>query len=124
MLCLIPLLTAIIHYAIYAASPILASGFIMLYLIAILALLPIPFAKRKIGYRVTASLTGVLSVVCGFCFSATSPNYHNFSRMSYTDSFHALVKEMDRAYVLKEWKDVDFTSLEERCLPLGEEAQQ
>ena len=123
-LCLIPLLTAIIHYAIYAASPILASGFIILYFIAILALLPIPFARRKIGYRITAILTGVFSLVCGFCFCATSPHYHNFSRMSYTDSFHALVQEMDRTYVLKEWKEIDFARLEETYLPLVEEAEQ
>ena len=95
-----------------------------MYFIAILALLPIPFARRKIGYRITAILTGVFSLVCGFCFCATSPHYHNFSRMSYTDSFHALVQEMDRTYVLKEWKEIDFARLEETYLPLVEEAEQ
>lgn len=125
LLCLIPLLTVIVHFVIYAASfPILAGAFLSLYLIGILALIPIPFAKRKIGYPITASLVGIMSVLCGFYFSASSPNYGNFAGMSYTDSFRAMVQEMDKKYVLKEWKEIDFQALEAKYLPLVEIAEQ
>lgn len=125
LLCLLPLVIAIIHYLIYAADyDMLLLSCINMYAIALIALLPVPFAKRKIGYRVTASITGVLSVALGFYFCALSPNCHNFSRMSYTESFHALAQQMDEEYVLKEWKEVDFTALEEKYMPLVEEAEQ
>lgn len=124
-LCLIPLLTVIVHFVSYAASfPLLADAFLSLYLIGILALIPIPFAKRKIGYPVTASLVGVMSVLCGFYFSADAPNIGNYANMSYTDSFRAMVQEMDEKYVLKEWKEVDFQTLETKYLPLVEIAEQ
>lgn len=125
LLCLLPLVIAIIHYLIYAAGyDMLLLSCINMYVIALIALLPVPFAKRKIGYRVTASITGVLSVALGFYFCALSPNCHNFSRMSYTESFHALAQQMDEEYVLKEWKEVDFTALEEKYMPLVKEAEQ
>lgn len=124
-LCLIPLLTVIVHFVIYAASfPMLASYYLLLYLIGILALLPIPFAKRKIGYPIITSLVGVLSVLFGLYFSATSPNVGNYANMSYTDSFRAMVQDMDKKYVLKEWKEVDFQELESKYLPLVEIAEQ
>ncbi|MBQ7012870.1 MAG: hypothetical protein IJN11_03000 [Oscillospiraceae bacterium] len=125
LLCLLPLTAAVIHFLIYAlGEPLIASFFIFLYAIALLALLPVPFAKRRIGYRVTACLTGVLSALLGFYFCATSPNCFNYAHMSYTDSFHALAEQMDRTYVLKDWKEVDFAALEEKYMPLVEEAEQ
>lgn len=35
-----------------------------------------------------------------------------------------MVREMDRSYVLKEWKDIDFYALEDKYMPLVEEAEQ
>lgn len=125
LLCPIPLLTAAVHFAVYAASyPLFAGEYILLYLLGILALIPIPFAKRRIGYPIAATLVGVVSVFCGLYFSATSPNVSNFSKMSYTDSFHALVEEMHKKYILKEWKEADLQALEAKYMPLVETAEQ
>ena len=125
LLCLIPLLAVGAHFLIYIVTyPDAVDAFYPLYIIGVLALIPIPFAKRKVGYPIAASLVGVGAVLCGLYFSATSPNFSNFSRMGYTDSFRALVKEMDKKYVLKEWKEVDFGALEEKYLPLVEAAEQ
>ncbi len=124
ILCLLPLAAAVLHFLIYAFSiPDLAGLFFIMYAIPLLALLPIPFAKRRIGYRVTASITGVLSALLGFYFCATSPHLYNYTHLSYTDSFHALVQQMDKTYVLKEWKDVDFDALEDAYMPLVEAAE-
>lgn len=125
LLCLIPILGAAVHALIYIwGFPAFAVDFIPLYLIAVFALIPIPFAKRKIGYRITAAFTGVLSVMCGLYFCAASPNSFNHTRQSYTDSFHSMVQDMDNTYILKEWKEVDFTALEEKYMPLVQEAEQ
>lgn len=125
VLCFIPVLTAAVHAFIYVwGCPKFFSAYIPLYLIPVFALLPIPFANRKIGYTVTMSFTGVLSVMFGLYFCLTSPNYFNYTRDSYTDSFHALVQEMDENYVLKEWKEVDFAALEDKYMPKVQEAEQ
>lgn len=124
ILSLIPFVTAAVHFFIYVSGiSMFASAFYPLYIIGIFSLFPIPFAKRKIGYWVTASLVGIFSALCGLYFFATAPNVANFTRMSYTDSFRALVREMDKKYVLKEWKEVDFQALEAKYLPLVEIAE-
>lgn len=123
-LCLLPLLIALVHFLLYVqGEPMLISVFLLLYVIALLPLLLIPFAKRKIGYRVVSVLTGVVSAAAGFYFCATSPNVFNFTRMSYTESFHALAEKMDETYVLRDWKGKDLAALEEIYMPLVEEAE-
>lgn len=125
LLCLIPLLTAAAHFIIYVSTfPMVVGSFIPLYLIGIAALLPMLFAKRRIGYRIAASLAGVFSVLCGFYFCANSPNFINFARLSYTDSFHALVRELDEHYIMKDWKNIDFYALEEKYMPMVQQAEQ
>ncbi len=124
LLCLIPLIICGVHAYIYLmyALPLLA-GFYPMYIIGILALLPIPFARRRIGYRISSLLTGLLSCLCGLYFMLTSPNSFNHTRESYTESFHSLVQDMDEHYVLKEWKEVDFQALEDKYMPAVEKAE-
>lgn len=124
LLCLIPLLICIVHFLIFLSGALtIWPAYIVLYIIALLALLPIPFAKRRIGYRISTVITGVLSVLCAFYFCATSPNVFNHIRESYTESFHSLVQDMDRKYILKEWKEADIPLLEAKYLPLVKEAE-
>ncbi len=125
LLCLIPLITGAVHAFIYLTGfPLFVIGHFPLYAIALFALLPIPFAKRKIGYRVTGAITGLVTCVFGFYYLGMSPLYFNHSRESYTESFHSLVQDMDRYYVLKEWKEIDFAALEDKYMPLVREAEQ
>ena len=64
LLCLLPLLLCIVHEVIYVYGvSVFLPSFIPLSAIAVLALIPIPFAKRKIGYRIAASVTGTLSAL-------------------------------------------------------------
>lgn len=124
LLCLLPLIICAVHewIYVYGISDFFA-WFMPLYLIGIFALFPIPFAKRKIGYRVSAAVSGVLSVFLGFVFCVMAPNCYNHVRESYTESFRSLVRDMDRTYILKEWKEVDFAALEEKYIPLVQEAE-
>ena len=124
VMCLVPMIICGVHAFIYVVGkPMFLGGFYVMYIIALLALISILFAKRKIGYKITAVLTGILSCLCGFYFCATSPNIFNHTRESYTESFHSLVMDMDEHYILKEWKEVDFTALEAKYLPMVEEAE-
>ena len=124
-LCLLPLLACGAHYYLYVRNcPTFLDSFIPLYAIAVLALIPMLFAGRKIGYKIIAFLTALLTAACAFYFCGTSPNYADFTQQSYTESFRSLVKEMDRKYILKEWKEIDFHALEEKYLPAVQEAEQ
>ena len=125
LLCLLPLLICIAHFLIYIRT---ATGlivyFIPLYLLGILALLPMITAKRRIGHRIMLVPVALLSVLAGIYYCASAPSAFNYSSKSYTDSFRAAVRAMDRYYVLKEWKDVDFAALEAKYLPAVESAEQ
>lgn len=124
-LCLIPLGITTVHYFIYVSGDdSFLQCYTSIYLAAILALLPMLCADMKKGYRVTAAIVGVISAVFFLFFSTSAINPHNFARKSYTKSFHALVKELDRSYVLKEWKEIDFFALEEKYMPQVSEAEQ
>lgn len=125
VLCLLPLLAAIVHAAIYMLGfPLFIVGFFPLYMIALAALLPIPFAKRKVGYKIAAVITGLLSFICAFYLVGLSPDYYNHTRESYSESFHSMVQDMDRNYVLKDWKEADLSALEEKYMPMVKEAEQ
>ncbi|HBB71352.1 MAG TPA: hypothetical protein DCZ71_01945 [Ruminococcus sp.] len=124
-LCLVPLLIAGVHALIYVYGfPLFVTGFVPMYAIAVSALLPVPFAKRRIGYGISAALTGILTSICGFFFLGLSPDYFNHTRESYTDSFHSMVQDMDSYYILKEWKEVDLAGLEAKYMPMVQEAEQ
>ncbi len=122
--CPVPLLLTTVHYFIcVAGAPHFLRNYTPMYLIAVLALLPMICAEMDTGYKVTLTCTSVLTVIFAMIFLATLNNEHNFIRKSYTGSFHALVKEMDRSYVLKEWKDIDFYALEDKYMPMVEQAE-
>ena len=128
LLCFVPLIICGVHACIYAlGAPVLLGDLIgmysIMYIISVLALIPMLFAKRRIGYRIAAVLTGLLTCLCGVCFCLSSPDYFNHSRESYTESFRSLVRDMDKHYVLKEWKEIDFPALEAKYMPMVEEAE-
>lgn len=54
----------------------------------------------------------------------TAPHFYNFARQSYTESFRSLMKEMDKDYILKEWKEADFAAIEAKYLPDVQAAKQ
>ena len=124
LLCLLPALICGAHALIYLPNiwPY-AAAFIMMYALAVFMLILIPFANRKIGYRIAAVIVGLLTAFCGFYSIFNASNLRNFSRKSYTESFRALVKTMDEQYVLKEWKEADFAALEAKYMPMVEEAE-
>ena len=124
-LCFLPAVIAAVHALIYLRGfPLFIMGFFPLYVVALFALLPVLFAKRKIGYKITAVITGLMICVLGFCYIGMAPDYFNHTKQSYTESFHSLVQDMDEHYVLKEWKEVDFAALEAKYMPMVTEAEQ
>lgn len=128
LLCFVPLIICVVHACIYVVGAFNFFGdfmgmYLFMYIIGVLALIPMLFAKRRTGYRIAAVLTGLPVCLCGLYLCTFSPDCFNHSRESYTESFHSLVRDMDRYYVLKEWKEVDFPALEAKYMPMVEEAE-
>ena len=127
LLCLLPLLICGAHaffYMPHTAALDYVSFFLMMLIPAVLVLILIIFAKRKIGYRIAAVLIGIISVLSLTYSIVAAPNFWNESRKSYSESFKALAQRMDRSYILKEWKEADFSALEAKYLPMVQEAEQ
>lgn len=124
-LCLIPFLITTVHYFIYVSgAPEFLNNYAPMYLIAIIAFVPMLCADMEKGYRIFAPVTAVMTAIFGIVFFTSSNDIHNYTRKSYTKSFHAMVKELDRRYVLKEWKELDFSVLEEKYMPIVREAEE
>ena len=113
------------HYSLYlkGCSFDELGDFLPMYALGELALIPILVANRDKGYRVTAVLVGIASVLSGLYFSLSSPHLYNYSQKGYVESFEAMADTMEKTYVLKEWKDVDFKALKEKYKPVVEEAE-
>ena len=123
-LCFLPAVISAVHAFVYLRGfTLFIAGFFPLYTVSLFALLPLLFAKRKIGYKITAVITGLVTCVLSFYYLGMAPDYFNHSRESYTESFHSLVMDMDEHYVLKEWKEVDFAALEAKYMPMVREAE-
>lgn len=125
LLCFVPAAAAAVHYCIYCSGvPMFVEGFLPLYITAAAAVLPALFAKRKHGYRISAGIAGIMALLCGTYLSLASPNYFNHTRESYSESFHSFVEDLDRTYVLKEWKELDLAALESKYMPMVKNAEQ
>lgn len=125
LLCLLPFIISCVHEFIYVRGISWdINSHYPLYAIAICALLPIPLAKRKNGYKFAVMIVGLVTFSLGFYYLLMSPNHFNHTRESYTKSFHSFVQDMDKHYILKEWKEIDFAALEEKYMPMVREAEQ
>ena len=122
-LCFIPFIISMLHFIIYTA-PHLLQNYTPMYLISLLPLITALCAERDKGYRKVAPIIWVLTAVFGLRFISAASDIHNYTRKSYSDSFHSLVKKMDKRYVLKEWKEIDFFALEDKYMPMVKKAEQ
>ena len=121
----IPAIAAIIHFIIYGL--ICFNHFVFLYLEAFIPLIFL-FSGKKPNLKALKSITtSVLAfAVCAiFLFNAIeSPMVHNFTRMSYTESFRNMIDTLEKEYCLSSWKKIDYDALYEKYLPRVEEAEQ
>lgn len=131
ILCFIPFIACIVHFAFYhlrGALSITLQFYGMLYITALLMAIWQFFYQKKHLYRISAvvihlcAFTGMLLVLVllGTDYIAM----HNFSRQSYTESFLSTIQTMKKEYVLSDWKDIDYDTLETEILPMVEKAEQ
>lgn len=130
ILCLIPLVVCLVHFAFchlrggwgytlfFYGIPYLTAGVIAVWQF---------FSGRKHGYRVMTVLvylSVVASILTVISVAGMVSSIHNFTAMNYTEAFRAVVDTMQEEYVLSEWKEIDYEALEAEILPMVEQAEQ
>lgn len=83
------------------------------------------FRNSKIFYSVSASLT-VLLCISATIYMISVPaviRLGNYSHYSWSKSFKLSLDELERAYVLRDWKEIDFDELRSELCPRIEEAE-
>ena len=124
VLCLLPLIAALIHLAIYGLQAFWI--FFYLYIEALIPLINLLPGRKKLPVAIKSVLSSLLAlVVCVlFLFDLLgSPIVHNYTRMSYTQSFKKMLATMEKEYCLSSWKKIDYDGLLNEYLPRVEEAE-
>ena len=124
VLCLLPVIASLIHLAIYGLQAFLI--FFYLYIEALIPLINLLPGRKKLPVAIKSVLSSILAlVVCVlFLFDLLgSPIVHNYTRMSYTQSFKKMLATMEKEYCLSSWKKIDYDGLLKEYLPRVEEAE-
>ena len=134
ILCFIPFVLCIIHFAFHtfgSFDELIDTGLSLygtMYLAsALLALLSL-FGAKRTGFHIYAPLSGLLAVVCclySFLQLASHfPATHDLTYKSYTDAYRSAIDIMKSEYVTAEWKQIDFDAIDRQIYPLVEKAEQ
>ncbi len=99
----------------------------MVYIASIFFPLMTPLCRKKILFHVGAVLCSLL-IFCGtFISMATISSLHvrtmNYSRMSMTESYKSVIRDMKIYYPLTEWKEIDYSAIDAEVYPMVEEAE-
>lgn len=135
ILCLVPIIVAIIHFAFnrfHGQGSLNNLGTIFqlygyLYLEALLPLINLFFRKNKLPRKI---VSGLISACCfalmilGLINMTSFSKIHNYTALSWSESFEKMVATMKEEYVLTGWKSIDFDALLAEYLPEIKEAEE
>lgn len=120
----LPAIAAVIHFAVYGT--VCFEHFIYLYLEALIPLMFL-YSGKKPKLRILRSVTSSI-LALGVCFvflinAIGSPMVHNYTKMSYTESFKNMLDTLEKEYCLSSWKKIDYDALYNEYLPQVEDAE-
>lgn len=97
------------------------------YIASVFFPLMMPLCRKKVLFHVSAVLCSVLIFCCTFVSMATLSALYvrtlNYSRMSMTESYKAVINDMKTYYPLSEWKGIDYEKINSEIYPMVEEAE-
>ncbi len=126
---LIPIIIGIVHFIMFATKgniKISLSYYDTLYMLTFCFAFILLFIKQKKVYKLLTILLLPISLITFFLIGVNITRYytvHNFTRLSYTDSFKKMVSTLKKEYVLNDYREIDYDELEKKYLPLIEEAE-
>ena len=124
ILCVLPVISAAIHFAINGKITFWAYKY--LYLESVMPLVIAIPGKKKVLLSVKSIVSTLATLgTCAYflLFSTSSPMVHNYTRYDYTESFRKMLNTLEDEYCLNSWKKIDYDSLLEEYLPKVEEAE-
>lgn len=125
-LCAIPLISCVIHFAIFGMGPAwlyLLRYYLFLYIPSIIIALWGVFGIWKYGYYILAVLSSATSFLLGIYFSTGSPYVANYTRLGWAEAFSKTCDYLEENYILKDWKELDFEQIKKELLTVVEKAE-
>ena len=97
------------------------------YIASVFFPLMTPLCRKKVLFHTSEVLCSVLIFCCTFVSMATLSALYvrtlNYSRMSMTESYKAVINDMKTYYPLSGWKGIDYEKINSEIYPMVEEAE-
>ncbi len=129
LLCCVPFCLCVLHFMFFRFSGYTEATLIMFgatYFEALVLVIWQFFYKRKHVYRIFTAfvnLLAILGMLISIVVSMVYPSIGNYTHKDYKEAFLSAVERMKKEYVLSDWKEIDYDALQEKVLPMIEEAQ-
>lgn len=91
----------------------------------VLAVWQFLYAKKH-GYRifaVFANALAIISLLLSVLMSGIYPSVGNYTNKNYKEAFLSSAERMENEYALSDWKEIDYDALQDKVLPMVEEAR-
>ena len=123
ILCVLPVLAALVNTVIFGTLAFFK--FFYLYVLMLIPLINILPGKKKFPVFLKSFVSSLTAIIVCFLFLVdfVGASVHNYSRMSYTQSFKKMLDTMKKEYCLNSWKKIDYDVLLKEYLPKVEEAE-
>lgn len=123
ILCVLPVLAALVNTVIFGTLAFFK--FFYLYVLMLIPLINILPGKKRFPVFLKSFVSSLTAIIVCFLFLVdfVGASVHNYSRMSYTQSFKKMLDTMKKEYCLNSWKKIDYDVLLKEYLPKVEEAE-
>ena len=82
--------------------------------------------KSSVFYSVVSSVLVILccaETLYAILIANFSPYLSNYSHYGWSESFEKTIDELEKSYILRDWKQIDFDSLRSELIPRVEKAE-
>lgn len=126
MMCFIPFSITVIHFMFNGLGSmwqIMLVSYFSMYLPSLIPMIWPLFTKNKRFFVVSAVVINFAVITMSASNLLSYTPLENLGNKSYTQAFAESIDAMEDNYVLKEWKAVDFDTIEAELLPMVQEAE-
>ncbi len=126
MLCFLPFSVTVIHFMIHGMGSmwqVMLVSYFSMYLPSLVPMIWPLFTKNRRFFVVSAVVINFAVITMSASNAMSLTPLDNLGDKSYTQAFTETIDVMEENYVLTEWKDVDFETIEKELLPVVEQAE-
>lgn len=132
-LCTVPLLVSATFFLLNTVKGNFYFGYQRYILVTIISVLILIwglasyFRKYYVAYTVMLSILSVACLAMGIVpiiFTNYAPHFINLTHYTWTKSFEKAIDDLEKNYISKEWKEIDFDKLRSELVPKVKKAEE